>query len=101
MSYELSEFGIAVVGICFGTVVAFSIFLANLAAARFGRGNALVDVFLRLGCFGLLVIGVSEVLGSLFGAQLRAHAPWFWGGFAIGFLLVPFIAMLYNRRKNG
>ena len=100
MNFDLPDIVAAGLGICFGAFVAASIFLANLVATKFGRGNWLIDVALRLGCFGLLVLTFSEVLGSLFGSQLRQHALWFWASFALGLVFVPLMVALYNKSKK-
>lgn len=100
MNFELQEFVMGGLGISFGAFVAFSIFLANLVATKFGRGNVLIDLVLRLGCFGLLVLSASEVLGWLFGSQLRQHSLWFWASFALGLVVVPFLVALHNKSNK-
>lgn len=92
--------GMAILGLLFGVAVAFAIFLANLMAVRFSRGNALLDVVIRLACFGALILVVAEVIGSLFGPEVRQHAASFWGAFAAGLVLVPIATALHVRKKS-
>jgi hypothetical protein len=96
----MSTLAMAAFGFGFGAFVALSIFLANLVALKFSQGNALLDLLVRLGTFGVLVIAAGEVIGSFFGPQVRQQAPWFWGGFAFGLVAVPSLMALYVRRRD-
>ena len=87
----------ATFGLGFGAFVALSILLAHLAASKFSNENPWLDLVVRLGTFGVLVLVASEVIGSYYGPQIRKQAPWFWGGFAVGFVLFPSLVSLCVR----
>jgi hypothetical protein len=96
----MATLGISVLGLCFGAVVALAILVANLVAARFARGSSLLDIVIRLGTFGALILVSAEVVGFVFGAEVRQNAPWFWGAFAIGFVVVPSAFAIRSRRRS-
>lgn len=90
----------AILGLLFGVAVALSIFLANLMAVRFSCGNDLFDIVIRLACVGALILIAAEVIGSLFGPEVRLHAASFWCAFAAGLVLVPVATALHVWKKN-
>jgi uncharacterized membrane protein YqhA len=87
-----------VLGFAFGLVVAFAIFVADLAVRRLVHIGTLLDVMLRLGVVAVIVLGASELIGSLFGPLLRAHAVTLWSSFVVGFLMPPWLVHLHLRR---
>lgn len=91
---------IAALGFCFGGVVALAIFVANLVAARFAKGSSLLDIVIRLGSFGVLILLSAEAVGFLFGTEVRQNAPWFWGAFAVGLIVVPSVFAIRARRRS-
>ncbi len=83
ISAETSRLAVGTLGIAFGIVWAFGMFLLGIMAAFSGWGIAIVEVF------SSLYIGYSpSFVGSITGAV--------WG-FVDGFIFAALVAWLYNR----
>jgi len=100
MNYELWWAAALLLGICLGATVRIAIFMAEALVVKYGLKNSLEGVVLGITCFGVIVIPISELLGHFLGEELRQHAIWFWGGFAIGFVFMPFIAAIFMEKKS-
>ena len=99
----MSVLSIALFGVGFGAFVATSILLAHLAVTKFAYGNPSLDLVIRLGVFGVLILVAGEVIGFYYGRQIRHQAAWFWCGFTFGLVLVPLLVGVFGRllsKKN-
>lgn len=86
-------------GLLLGALAAGAILLAQLLAARFAPEGSLFDVLLRLLVFGLLLLGVSEVIGTYLGSEVRQHALAFWLAFTLSFIGVPTLLHLQSQAR--
>ena len=91
----------AMLGLLLGVFVPLAYFLANWVATRLDRGNVLLHLVVVFACAGVLIVGVAEVIGSLFGPEVRRHAAWFFGAWAAGFVLAPLAAKLSLKKRHG
>jgi hypothetical protein len=93
-----SEVAALVLGSLFGVATALSIRIAHLVAVWFARGSVALDLLLRLGTFGLLIIGMASLIGNLFASIVRCQSGWFLGGIVFGFGVLPWAFNRIARR---
>lgn len=76
-------------GSVLGIAAAMGIFISHLGAARFGRGNHVLEILIRLVVFGVILVGAGELIGANFGFYVRQHPAWFFGAVAALFVATP------------
>jgi hypothetical protein len=87
-------------GFLFGVATASLIFLANFIANLLSKFGDVVDIILRLALYGAPLIGLAEIVGMLYGPEVRQHALSFWLSFFLGLVLVPLSGTLVLRIKR-
>lgn len=93
----MSEFPILFLGLIFGAVASAAVYLSNAVATIFNRGSPILDLAVRLSCYGAVLMISAECIGHFFGSEVRRHAPWFWSGVLFGFISVPFLTVIGRR----
>ena len=76
-------------GSVLGIAAAMGIFVSHLGAARFGRGNHVLEILIRLVVFGVILVGAGELIGANFGSFVRQYPAWFFGAVAALFVATP------------
>ncbi len=76
-------------GSVLGIAAAMGIFVSHLGAARFGRGNHVLEILIRLVVFGVILVGSGELIGANFGSFVRQYPAWFFGAVAALFVASP------------
>ena len=87
-------------GSLMGLVLVVALLWSGHLAARFGRDMQLLELAIRLGVFGLMIIGAAEVIGAKFGPLVRAQAAWFFAALAVLFLGVPWVFAIASKRST-
>ncbi len=88
-----------VIGFLFGMSVSFSILLSHFVAMKFGRG-LWADALIRIGIFGVLVIGGGEAVGFFLKIIVQQDLVYFWLFTALGFVSVPIGFQVVERIKR-
>ncbi len=83
-----------------GTVAALGVPISGLVAVRLGRENHLLEILIRLAIFGVILVGVGEIIGANFGVLVSRYPAWFFGAVAVMFFLTPVAFQVLVGKKD-